>query len=690
MQGQFDDANGLIVPSRDAIGVSKSSQAHKTARIDDQNADDESKQLELIHDDRHETSEGSELLDERCPDSEQEWDDTQAYRVDDEDWEMAEKDFTKQYNRLRQHAAVKRGDAPISNFGAAVMSLPPVNKPRMAERHPAQAMGGRSDSVNPGIETDQLALLQKYNSRLNAMTEAYRDMGVGVNRKGPSATANKKDKADRATIEQVLDPRTRLILLKMVGRGIIFEVNGCISTGKEANVYHAFSPTQSHLALKIYKTSILIFKDRDRYVTGEHRFKRGYARHNPRKMVRMWAEKEMRNLKRLTASRIRCPEAYEVRENVLVMDFLGDDDGWASPRLKDAIPLIPPAHLRGHYVELLITLRALYWRCHLVHADLSEYNILYHRSHLYIIDVGQSVEHDHPHAFDFLRSDIRNIEEWWTRRGVKTLGLRKTFDWVVSDLDSLRNTSVVTSSSTKVQPAISTNISEPHEQGGSQPEVLAYDLESIPVEDDRYRMGEEDQELLRIVLDRLAHASPEEEETELQTSARPSLAVDDDVCRSASNSPHVPKDTREMDSKHDDAVFLSSYIPRNLNEVLDPERDIDKIAKGEGGALIYGGAVTGVVGLSKDREATTANRGDSTVPLDGDNAVSDDDTQSGNEEAARVGAAEKSKAAHRLRNEDAEAKKERKKAVKEAAREKRQTKMPKAEKQQLIKKSKRW
>jgi RIO kinase 1 len=58
-------------------------------------------------------------------------------------------------------------------------------------------------------------------------------MGVGVNRKGPSSYANMKDRADRATTEQVLDPRTRTILLKMVGRGVIDEVNGCVSTGKE-------------------------------------------------------------------------------------------------------------------------------------------------------------------------------------------------------------------------------------------------------------------------------------------------------------------------------------------------------------------------------------------------------------------------------------------------------------------------
>jgi RIO kinase 1 len=58
-------------------------------------------------------------------------------------------------------------------------------------------------------------------------------MGVSVNRKGASQYANLKDKSDRATNEQVLDPRTRIILFKMIGRELIYEVNGCVSTGKE-------------------------------------------------------------------------------------------------------------------------------------------------------------------------------------------------------------------------------------------------------------------------------------------------------------------------------------------------------------------------------------------------------------------------------------------------------------------------
>lgn len=80
-------------------------------------------------------------------------------------------------------------------------------------------------------------------------------------------------------IWQVMDPRTRMILFKLLNRGFIYEINGCISTGKEANVYHCTTKEGKDRAIKIYKTSILIFKDRDKYVTGEFRFRQGYGRY---------------------------------------------------------------------------------------------------------------------------------------------------------------------------------------------------------------------------------------------------------------------------------------------------------------------------------------------------------------------------------------------------------------------------
>ncbi|RXW22501.1 hypothetical protein EST38_g3368 [Candolleomyces aberdarensis] len=611
--GQFDDAPEGHDP-RGNVAYIDTAQDHAEAQnLDWPPSSDE------------EEDDGDSLLDE-----DEFYNDT---RVEDEDWEIAERDFTKQYNRLRQHVAVRTGNAQgvtsAINQRESVAALPAVNLPKAAKVAKTTASTSLPSVTVKDRTMSQLdAYAKKYTSKLAAIDTPYKAMGVGVNRKGPSAHANLKDKSDRATNEQVLDPRTRLILFKMIGRELLDEVNGCVSTGKEANVYHALTPTKTHLALKIYKTSILVFKDRSKYVTGEYRFRRGYSR-NPRKMVRLWAEKEMRNLKRLRAAGIDCPDPVEVKENVLVMTFVGNE-GWASPRLKDAG--LTTEQLTPLYTSLVCTVRTMFHTCHLVHADLSEYNILYHNGALWIIDVSQSVEHDHPSAFDFLRSDLSNVEEFFGRGGVATLGLRKIFEFVTKE-----------------------KLSENPEE--SEEDVLKRWLE------EKAARGEEEEELV------------EQDET-LDESGKP-------LSGSAK---------KQEDDAHEDSVFMKSFIPRNLNEVYDPERDVEKVARGEGKNLIYADTI-GVVSPDTTSEANGDRKVDR--PLEGEKVdvaeesgedEEDSDEDDEQEEDGKDGFVERKPRGHK--HEDKDAKKERKKAVKEQAREKRKNKMPKAEKKKLVKRSK--
>ena len=212
----------------------------------------------------------------------------------------------------------------------------------------------------------------------------------------------------------------------------------------------------------------------------------------------------------------------------------------ASPRLKDAESEISPSSYSGLYQELLLAVRKMYHECKLVHADLSEYNVLYHDSHLYVIDVSQSVEHDHPHAFDFLRNDVKNVEEYFARRGVTTLGLRRSFEFVTRE-------------------AFETD-GEAHL---SHSEVLKLWLERPPLSiTDREGDGEEER-------------------------------------------------VTEVDAQQEDSVFLKSYIPRTLNEVYNPERDLEAVKKGA--KTIYSNTI-GVV--NPKREATPLLTEDD-APIDG-------------------------------------------------------------------------
>ncbi|RMZ91517.1 hypothetical protein DV736_g1238, partial [Chaetothyriales sp. CBS 134916] len=290
-----------------------------------------------------------------------------------------------------------------------------------------------SQQLGPGYDIqskdDQISVLTKHAAKLRIEEKyagTYHSRGA--------------DKSERATAEQVLDPRTRMILLQMINRNIVSEINGVISTGKEANVYHALTVDDEgrelHRAIKVYKTSILVFKDREKYVAGEFRFKQGYNKSSNRAMVKVWAEKEMRNLKRIHAAGIPSPEPLYLRLHVLGMSFVGNAKGISAPRLKD-VEFVEDAgaRWRGLYVEIVANMRVMYQECRLVHADLSEYNILYHDDKAYIIDVSQSVEHDHPRSLDFLRMDIKNVNDFFKRKDVAVLADRLSS--VRAEVDSL-------------------------------------------------------------------------------------------------------------------------------------------------------------------------------------------------------------------------------------------------------------
>lgn len=333
-------------------------------------------------------------------------------------------DYTKTYNRQRR----------LHDTQATGSQLPKTN----TQQKPKANLAARVD--------DQIAALARHAGKLK-----LDDQTAGL-KSGSSGLG--LERSDRATNEQVLDPRTRMILLQMINRGTVSEIYGCISTGKEANVYHAVQEplegagAPKHLAIKIYKTAILHFKDRSKYVSGEFRFQRGYPKRSNRGMVRLWAEKEFRNLKRMYGAGLPTPEPIYLKSHVLVMGFVGSLTSSGQPV---PAPLLRDVEFREQneenqleiwrklYRKALVYMRLMYQTCKLVHADLSEYNLLYDhdQSRLTVIDVSQSVEHDHPRSLDFLRLDIKNITAFFARKGITCLTEPSIFHFISRDKRTL-------------------------------------------------------------------------------------------------------------------------------------------------------------------------------------------------------------------------------------------------------------
>ena len=441
-----------------------------------------------------------------------------------------------------------------------------------------------------------------------------------------------QDRGDRATTEQVLDPRTRLILFKLLNSGFISEIDGCLSTGKEANVYYARGHEGQEYAVKIFKTSILVFKDRDIYVSGEYRFRNGYCKSNPRKMVKVWAEKEMRNLKRLSSAGIPCPTPHLLKSHVLVMDFLGKD-GWCAERLKEVS--LSPEQTVECYVTICIDVRRMYHECNLVHGDLSEYNLLWHEGRAKIIDVSQSVEHAHPYASDFLKKDISNVTDFFRKRGMQVLSNYKLFHYVtMSDLEGQKKAAY--------------NPSEEYMRG-----------------------------VLTELLVESENAADEEEE-------RDEAAEEAAVLEQNWN--ELVRGEKENSALTEDAVFLQAYIPTSLNDLANPHVEMARMQAGgrEKGYIDAVNHMLGKAGSSGEGEDSEDDDDEDDEDEDSDKSITGEQIE---EYCHRKDLKWADRAYKRTlpdkesnpeeRNAAKEARKAQKKAAKEAAALRRTTKIPK-------------
>ena len=87
---------------------------------------------------------------------------------------------------------------------------------------------------------------------------------------------------------------------EVIIRGVILSSGRQSYTEDVCFLTHSFEerPLPTECAVKVFKTTLNEFKNRDRYIKDDYRFKARFGKQNPRKFVRMWAEKEMHNLKR--------------------------------------------------------------------------------------------------------------------------------------------------------------------------------------------------------------------------------------------------------------------------------------------------------------------------------------------------------------------------------------------------------
>ena len=240
------------------------------------------------------------------------------------------------------------------------------------------------------------------------------------------ALMKNKRSEDYQVIEEVFDKSTLMVIYDFMNKQVIDEIHGVVNAGKEARVYYGKDPDGKELAIKIYLTSSAEFKKGMLpYIEGDPRF--SHVRRDTRSLIYTWAQKEYKNLLRAKEAKVNVPEALAIQRNVLIMDFIGKN-GERAPLMKET----DLVDAEKTFKRLLTYVKRLYSKAGLVHADLSEYNIMIWKGKPVIFDVAQSVLVKHPMANTFLRRDLQNLHRYFKRKVPDILSVDEMYEKVIA------------------------------------------------------------------------------------------------------------------------------------------------------------------------------------------------------------------------------------------------------------------
>lgn len=133
-------------------------------------------------------------------------------------------------------------------------------------------------------------------------------------------------------------------------------------------------------------------------------------------IAEQWAVAEFAALARLWA--IGAPVPYPVQRSgtELLMEYLGDEEGSAAPRLAELRPTGDELSDLWHQLTGILELLASEG---VTHGDLSAYNLLVHEGRLILIDLPQIVDLvANPRGLEFLARDVANVATWFRARGL--------------------------------------------------------------------------------------------------------------------------------------------------------------------------------------------------------------------------------------------------------------------------------
>lgn len=221
-----------------------------------------------------------------------------------------------------------------------------------------------------------------------------------------------RQKEEFKTFKDVFDQSTVKTLFKLISEEKFEGLESPIFMGKEANVFTALTKERKRVIVKVYRIQSCDFSKMYNYIKSDPRFSR--VKHNRMKIVYAWTQREFRNLMKAREAGVKVPTPIAFSNNVLVMEFIGDEQ--PALRLKDQ----PAKNMKKFFDLVILNMKKLYKNAELVHADLSAFNILNYKDKPVFIDFSQATTIKDPNSSEYLERDINNVCTFFKKHGINT------------------------------------------------------------------------------------------------------------------------------------------------------------------------------------------------------------------------------------------------------------------------------
>jgi len=195
-----------------------------------------------------------------------------------------------------------------------------------------------------------------------------------------------------------------LAINALVKGGILEAFGKSLGVGKEADVYDALSPEGERVAVKFHRIGRTSFRDTRR----KRGYEEGQGSTSWLHRSRLSAEKEFEALKLVHPVSAAVPKPIRQNRHVVVMGLIEGRELADAGEVEKADSTLD---------EVLENIRLAYQRAEVIHADLSEYNIILQPDgRVLLIDWPQYVTRKHPNAEDLLERDVANVLNFFRRK----------------------------------------------------------------------------------------------------------------------------------------------------------------------------------------------------------------------------------------------------------------------------------